>query len=239
MDVEHRGKKRRLSSGSQGPKHKNKPVTVAQVKKLALRVGESKIYDSIQAAANIALPSVASTPTQSQTGGFFFPVLGTGSLNRIGKSCSLTKIRLRAVVTIPAQALTAGGLNPCIIRVFMVRDKEPLISGANPQASDIFALNATANQGIPAFQNVDNFGRFEVLYDQVINLQDPNLATTGNNGRSVFLKKNIVFKQPLKIRFNDTVTMPQTDQFFMGAYSTSITATPSWVLTTRCVYKDE
>ena len=67
---------------------------------------------------------------------------------------------------------------------------------------------ATSEQTPFTFQNIDNFGRFKVLKDKVGVLQDPGLSGDATahdvNGKVLTFKMTVKFKQPMKIRFNNT-----------------------------------
>ena len=98
------------------------------------------------------------------------------------------------------------GITPGVVRYGVFQDMQTNSSQAD--GSLVMTPTATSMQAPYTYQNIDNFGRFKVLKDKTCVLQDPNLsgdaASHDVNGKVVPFKISIKFKQPLKMRFNQT-----------------------------------
>lgn len=240
-----RQKKRKFLTKSQGrfqpPARQLAQSNVQQIKRIVSQSGETKYYDVDL--GDSALTSSFATFEYGHTvimagAGLFNPALGNTSLTRVGKQVQLMNIRGRTRFRFPAQALTAGGTTASSIRWLLVRDKEPT-PAIDLITSDVLQTTTSVTYAHLALQNINNFGRFEVLMDKTIVLQDPNLVTTGVNGREVNMKWNHKFKVPIKVRFNDTLGYAQTDRFSIFAIADSIALAPVYTNYLRFCYKDE
>lgn len=248
MDVEQRGKKRRMSAGGTQftPKTKAKPVvTQNQIKMAVQKASEMKYYDlqiGFTALAAAANDLTGITTFTGGTGGICNPAVGAASNQRVGKMIYLHKIRCKGAFTTTKHAIEATGEAPIRIRFLIFRDKEPPQAAASSaNLTELLASTGVATTQDTALQNVNNFGRFEVLKDKTYVLQNPNSATA-TNALTIPFKFEKRFANPIKIRFNDSTTaFPTTDQFQCIIFINQLTAAQAPLATTqwRACFKDE
>jgi len=170
--------------------------------------GEMKIFDS--ALASAALPAsndwtgTEFDPTTLNT--LFVPTVGAGLNQRIGKEVKVLKIKIRGQIVCPAQLNQTGADNPCLVRIALVQDDQT--NASQMQGEQVFTTQADDALAINTFQNVDNFGRFKVLKDMLVTLQNPNMSYDGTNIEQTGLIKSFkitkTFKKPVVMRFNNT-----------------------------------
>lgn len=238
MDVEKRGTKRRGSGGDVIFTKKSKAlpkVTEAQIKRVVNKQSEMKYHDQVLVESAI-LAGISAGTSFTPAGGLFNPGQGVTISTRVGAAAYLHKLRLKCKFQIPAQAVVAGGSLPSIIRYALVRDMEPGTS--LPTGAEVFTTAALAIESVNALQESANFGRFQVLKDETIILQNPNLATTGTHGIAECVRINHTFKPPLKVRFNST-PRPNTDQFYIFAWTNSISLNPTISYLSRACFKED
>lgn len=178
---------------------------------------EIKYYDfvsngsiGIPIAANTNLGAdVTTTPLTSGT--CFAPTLGNDINNRIGRRCAIMKIRIKGLVGCGVQAAFATADNFCKIRMVLFVDKQA--NAARATLQDVFQTNAAMTvpaQSIHVPQNLATLGRFRVLKDKFINLQNPGItgsptaADCIQNSMIRDFKISIKFKKPLYVDFNAT-----------------------------------
>jgi len=238
MDVERRGTKRRNSAGGTAFTKKSKALPKAtenQIKKIVDARGEMKYLST--SLASTAITANTSPTVVSPVNGILPIATGATANDRIGNAIYLHAVRIKMRLRIPKQALTAGGCNPAVIRVAIVRDMDP-VPGSATTGADIFVTASTADESINVFQNVSNIGRFQVLKDKTMVLQDPNLITTGVNGRATNFKLNHKFRNPLKIKYQTTGSAPITDSLHVVVWVDSVDLAPTVAYISRCSFKD-
>lgn len=239
MDVERRGAKRARTSDSKfayTKKGKAMPkVTEQQIRKVIDAKGEMKYYGTTL--LETAITAGTSATLVSPSTGLFNPAVGATFVDRVGNMCYLHTIRMKIRLRSTVQATTAGGVKPAVCRVALVRDKEPQSSAA--AGNVVFTTASAADNGPEVFQNIENLGRFQVLKDKTFVLQDPNVATTGINGRAITMKVNYQFKPPIKIRFNSTTGRPLTDEFNFYAWCDNGDLTPTITYISRACFKED
>lgn len=138
----------------------------------------------------------------------FAPTVGSGLNQRIGRKVKVLKLKVHGFVTAAPQAAQTTTDAAARLRVILVQDKQTnaaQMTGANLINDSAGGAAATIN----AFQNPNNFGRFKVLKDKFITMQDPNLCQNGvttmeQNGLKVPFKFTVNFKQPVLVNFNAT-----------------------------------
>jgi hypothetical protein len=180
-----------------------------------LATGEMKYFDCARTSSAInggnTWAGTEIDPTLIPVAGLdtlFAPTVGAGINQRIGKSANVHKIKIRGHCFSTPEVNQDVGSQPAYIRIILYQDLQT--NGTQAGGEDVMqtvAANALANT--EAFQNIDNFGRFRVLKDKSIVLQDPNMNSTSatehlNNGLIRMFKFNINFKRPVKVRFNAT-----------------------------------
>lgn len=154
------GKRKRAGSFSQFKSAKRKPFrkgfdrTAGQYK--GGSAGELKWIDF-----DLADSSVAAN-------GVFFPTngdlpliaAGTGESQRVGRKVWIKKIQMKYTVTLSATSGATIGAAKDRVRVILYHDKQ--CNGAIPAAS-IILQTVTVN----GFRNMENIGRFNILYDKI------------------------------------------------------------------------
>ncbi len=173
----------------------------------AISIGENKYFDTNR---SVAIPASADwtatelDPTTFNT--LCVPVKGAGINERIGREIKVKKIKIQGAIRVSGQADQTSGDNAAICRLVLYQDEQTNASQA--QGEQVFATQANANLNVHSFQSLDNFGRFRVLRDEKITVDNPNLSYDGTNveqqGLATTFKMNYVFKTPVKIRFNST-----------------------------------
>jgi len=204
-----RGRKTRVMS------RKRKGYSTVPRSRGIYAVGEMKYFDTERTATAVPastnwtgteFPPNVGTPTT-----LCCPVQGTAINQRVGRECTVYKVKVRGVINIPAQAAQSAGENPSLCRIAMVCDTQT--NAAQAQGEDIFAAPTTANSlhVISSFQSLANTGRFRVIKDKWIKLQNANqtndAAATGNlvqNGLIARFSFNVRYKNGVKVRFNAT-----------------------------------
>lgn len=245
MEVEVRGAKRKLSAGAKTQKYtaktRAKVISDQQIKQVIAKQGEMKYYTIDQGVTAVPISTAASTGVPLSFGGntnLFQPATGNTVTDRIGNKVKLHTIRIKISLKFLAQALTAGGLNASAVRITLVRDKEP--QGATyPTLADIYRSSGVAASQILALQTATNFGRFEVIYDKVKILQDPNLQTTGFNGHEMVFKIEKHYPTPVTVKFATSTTVAITDTWLLYAQADDIGLVPMITAVSRCCFKEE
>lgn len=246
MDVDihqaARTKKRKALTSSKG-KWSNQParsLVISQaVRKEVLQQGETKYSDILIAAVNIAANAGGLAPNAvSAAGGVFNPPQGNTQITRIGNQVTLMALRGHIQLQLPATATVAGGQPNTSIRLIIARDKDP--GAAVPQLLDIIGPDqANAQANMLPFMATTTMGRWQILYDQYTVLQDPNVMTTGTNSLVKYIKFKKKFPQGLKVRFNSTAALSNTDQFHVFVYCQVATTVPTFTGVFRGAFKDE
>jgi len=136
----------------------------------------------------------------------FVPQVGAAINQRIGKECKILKIKMRFLLDAPQQLNQTGADPAANCRIIVYCDKQT--NAAQAQGENVMTAGVSDGTGILSFQNIDNFGRFAVLMDKTLNIQNPNMSYDGTNieqaGLSKTFKFTKKFKIPMKVRFNNT-----------------------------------
>jgi len=144
----------------------------------------------------------------------FAPTVGAGVSQRIGKKCHMMKVKINYSLTVAAQAAQNAGDPATSIRIIVVLDKQTNKSQMLPEQL-MQATTGGSGIALMTFQNVNNFGRFQVLRDKTIVLESPTLTqlSTGNviqSGLNYYGKMSYKWSVPLGVRF-DTGTGTAAD----------------------------
>lgn len=177
------------------------------------------------------------------------PDQGTAINQRIGREVNVYKIKVRGLITVGAQTGQNAGDNYSMCRVALVMDTQT--NAAQAQGEDIFAAPVTASaiQAVSSFQSLANTGRFRVLKDKWILLEDPNIANdTGATGgivaSGIARRFNFShrFKKPIRVRFNaangGTIADIVDNSWAIYANTTFTTLTPQITYQARVSYKE-
>ncbi len=215
-----------------------------------LSFGEMKYFDTERSATAVPastnwtateFPPNVGTPTTLCN-----PVVGAAINNRIGRKIKVHKIRVKGVLNVPAQANITAGDAAALCRLAFVCDSQS--NGAQAQGETIFTdpTTDTALQAVNAFQSLANLGRFKVIKDKMINLQNPNLSYDGTNmeaqGISIPFKFSVLYRTPVTVSFNATNggTIADIVDFSWCVYAmcTSADLAPTITYNGRAYYKE-
>lgn len=184
-------------------------------------MGEMKYYDTARTLT--ALPASAdwtgtefnpNTTMDASAGSrtcLTAPAPGNSYEQRNGDKITAYKLKIKGAILCPAQANQTACDEPTVVRILLVQDMQT--NATTMQGEDIMTSESNITAGhtaIHAFQNDANFGRFRVLKDKLITLQNPVITYDGTNveqgGIVRTFKMNVNWKGGLPIRFNHTGT---------------------------------
>lgn len=210
--------------------------------------GETKYFDAEKTATAVAA-SADWTGTEYDPGTLntlFAPVKGTGINQRVGRGVQVIKIRIRGMIYTSAQVDQTAADAASYIRLALVQDTQT--NGAQAQGEQIFQdpTAASAFNAACAFQSLDNLGRFKVLKDKILTIQNPNISYDGTNMEQQGLvrpfKMNCVFKSPVVVHFNETnggtVADIVDNSWHVVANTSNAIQAPTIVYQARVYYKD-
>ena len=188
----------------------------------------------------------------------FAPTVGSALNQRIGRSVLVRKIKVNGQIILPSDVSLAttwqsGAPYPPIkVRILLVQDMQTNAAQMAPSA----LLNPASDTGstLVSYQNPNNFGRFRVLKDKYIILDNTNFTAIDVPATGMYVasqglvrnfKFNINFKVPVKVQFNatngGTVTDIVDNSFHIICGSTLDTSSPQVPLInyyTRVAYKE-
>jgi len=176
---------------------------------------ETKIFESAIAGITIATVSVSWQDTEldplvtpvANIKTLFAPVQGNAINNRIANKVFVKKIVIRGAVYVPAQINQSTLDNAPIVRLVMFMDKQT--NGTQVQGETLLSTPVNSSVVCPwGFQNVENFGRFQVIKDKFITFPSQMASYDGVNvevgGSTRMFKFTYKPKVPIKIQFNAT-----------------------------------
>lgn len=138
----------------------------------------------------------------------FAPTVGAALNQRIGRKVKVLKIKIQGTIQTPVQAAQAAADAATSVRIVLVMDQQT--NAAQMTGAQLFQTADSATAGLSTFQNPNNFGRFRVLKQKRLTLQNPNMTgspTTADvvqGSLKVNWKMNVVFSQPITVNFNAT-----------------------------------
>jgi len=191
-------KKRKVAAG-----------TVARTRGFNPGLGEMK-YDDVLRGFNAIVASTSWTGCmQDPTAGtLFVPAQGAGSDERIGKGCKLFKLKIRGSIRILAQTGQVSPDEATLIRLILVHDMQT--NGTQMASTDLMSAGVSTDDAVHAFMKVDGFGRFNILKDKTIRMQNPDATwdgtTTFQSGLIVPFKFNVTFRKPIEVRFKGSTS---------------------------------
>jgi len=207
--------------------------------------GEMKYFDA--GIALTAIPSVAAwtgtefDPVTLNT--LCVPTVGAAINQRIGREVKVMKIKIRGHIVCASQSGQAVQDNPTQIRLALVQDMQT--NATQAQGEQVFTPTSLTDTAPLTFQNIDNFGRFKVLKDKSILIQNPNStfgATVSQCGLITQFKMNVNFRVPVSVRFNatngGTVADIVDNSFHVMANSSSVELVPQLAYLVRVCYKE-
>lgn len=138
----------------------------------------------------------------------FDPIPGTGIDNRIGRRVAVHSLKIRGEIEIPNVNDAAVGTQACaaiLCRLIIVLDKQT--NGAQMNSQNLIDSGA-GNLAWDMFQATAQFGRFRILKDKRIKLQNPNfgsdLTVYDRCGLSYPFEYIFKFRKPILVHFNAT-----------------------------------
>jgi len=183
----------------------------------------------------------------------FIPIVGDNIDQRDGRKVTIHKIKIRGLIRCPPQD-GVGTLNAddaTTVRIIYSFDEESVGASSagnllirDPQASNQYLANIQ-------MQNIDNAGKFRVIWDQSFKLENPNNFATGvaagniyQYGLEIPFEKTIKFAKPVEVVFyKDTNAGTYADilknNLQVHAHATSIQLAPALYLSTRTYYKEQ
>nr|AOV86322.1 putative capsid [uncultured virus] len=172
-------------------------------------IGEHKYFDqNIEVNPFPSSSSWTNTMVEDPTvKTLFAPSQGAAINQRIGREVDIHKIRINGNITMDPDSAVTAGIGAEVLRLALVIDSQ---TNATQMTGAQLYNNGSTTAYWQNFQNLDNFGRFRVLKDKLIVIDDPNLGTSAvagtdiRNGKSRTFKWTISFKKPLRVRFNGT-----------------------------------
>lgn len=138
------------------------------------------------------------------------PTVGSGLNQRVGRSILVRKIKVSGQVSIANQATQVAADAGTKVRILLVQDMQT--NASQMTGAQLMRDAGAAASTINSYQNPDNFGRFRVLKDKVVNIGDLNMAQIGTDvapnlvqsGLVRHFKMAINFRIPVKVQFNAT-----------------------------------
>lgn len=170
-------------------------------------------------------------------GALFTPDHGTAINQRIGEKVTVEKIKIHGLAFIP-KAASSAAITASTIRLLLVQDMQTNASQCQGEQIMDNTVGTDARDMVNAFQSDKNFGRFRVLKEKIITLQNPqNDGTVAvRMGLERAFRMKYVFKKPLVVRFNRsnnaTVADIVDNSFHLIVNATNIDGAP--VVTYQC-----
>lgn len=171
-------------------------------------ITERKYFDSERTATALGAltASFASAELDPATlNTLFCPSTGDDYNNRTGRKCQVISIKIRGAITCAAQTNQTAADAASRVRLLLVQDLQT--NAAQLNSEDVITSGAGSG-AIDMFQNPAFFGRFKVLKDKVMVLNNPNISYDGTNieqaGLARPFKFSIKFKKPVTVHFNST-----------------------------------
>lgn len=172
---------------------------------------ERKYFDTEYAAT--AIPASTDwTGTEADPAGFLNlcnPIQGAGINQRVGRKICLKALKIRGYM--PFGGTTGGTAITAAPTVRLILFQDMQTNGQQAQGEQVMTpptVSATGPVAIHSYQNIANFGRFRVLKDRMISVENGvavnNAAATtvSTEYSSRHFKWNIKFKKPLFVHFN-------------------------------------
>lgn len=213
--------------------------------------GEMKYFDTERSStaltaaaawAGTEFPPNVGTPTT-----LCVPTVGAAINQRIGRGIFVYKIKVRGQINVANLTNQTAGLSAANVRLLLVQDMQT--NAAQAQGEDIMTAptGATALLAVGSYQSLANFGRFKVLKDKTIMLQNPNAAFDGTNievfGIQKPFKFNIRFRKPVCVRFNatngGTIADIVDNSWCIYANCSNIGLAPTITYQARVCYKEQ
>ena len=213
--------------------------------------GEMKYFDTEGVDLGLSAPTtnmagLELNPNIGTANTLVCPTVGSAINQRIGRKIKLHKIRVHGTIKTAVQANITAGEEPAAIRLCLVHDSQT--NGTATASEDVFQNPTTtdSNAVVNAFMSLATLGRFKILKEKRVVLEDPNLAFDGtnieSNARIRWFKMDYKFKKPLVIDFNatngGTIADVVNHQFTLMGWTTSTNLNPEVNYLARAYYKE-
>lgn len=173
----------------------------------------------------------------------FVPKVSAALNGRIGRQVKMIKLKIRGQIRIPPQSVQAGADASDKVRLLVVLDMQTNAS----QMTGAQLLNdaGTTDATINSYQNPNNFGRFRVLKDKMIDFSNVNMTGAAAAIEQAGMTRSFKFSIKLKglpVHFNATNGGTVADivdnslHIICGTNSTAYAPTLSYY--TRVAYKE-
>lgn len=189
--------------------YSTQPMFVARSFGNPRAITERKYFDSEKDYTAIAAGSTswAGGEYDPTANSLFNPALGDDFNNRTGRKVQVLGINIRGAVHVPPQTNQTATDYASTVRILLVQDKQT--NAAQLNAEDVInSASATAGTAVYMFSNPAFFGRFKILKDKQITIQNPNLSWDGTNMEQCGLERpfhiRIKFKKPVVVHYNST-----------------------------------
>ncbi len=221
--------------------------TVARTRGWAASADEIKYFDTTKAATALAA-SADWTGTEFDPATFntlCVPTKGTSINERIGRKISVMKIKIKGLIICAAQTNQTTTDAASVIRLALVQDTQT--NATQMQGEQVFKApgTAAATNAVCSWRSLDTFGRFIMLKDKKIVIQNPNMSWDGTNVeqngivRPFTLSHN--FRKPVDVNFNatsgDTVADIVDNSFHVIANASATTLAPLILYECRVSYR--
>lgn len=254
-------KKPRIASSVAGGAQVRKGYSAVTRTSGAAVIGEMKYFD-----ANLINTAVPITTTSWPAGSMFdpsstinlgsaavanplclfAPTVGSALNQRVGRKVKVLKIKINGILRTPTQAAQNTADVGSYVRIMLVQDTQT--NSAQMTGAQLLNDGDAAETTINAFQNPNNFGRFKVLKQLKMVIEDPNMAGEVGAGNVVQMGKKKVweinhkFRMPVEVHFNATnggTVGDIIDHSFHLVVATDSTAlTPGVSYYSRVCYKE-
>jgi len=172
------------------------------------------------------------------------PASGAAINQRIGKKITVKRIRVRGFVQCAKQADAVASDAGALIRIIVFQDKQ---TNAAQVQGETLMVGTGASTNIASFQSLDSLGRFRVLKDFTMTLQNPSMSYDGTNLEQAGLvrpfKFSLNFAKGVVVNYNATasatITSVVDNSFHMLAICQSADLVPKMSYYSRMYYKDQ
>ncbi len=138
----------------------------------------------------------------------FVPQEGNDINNRVGRKVCVQSLKIRGMIKVAAQPNLTVPPDGRSVRIIVYMDSQT--NAAQSQGEQVMAAPgaAVADLTYSTFMNLANLGRFRILKDLWVSIDNPNVSFDGTNleanGQLRRFKCNIKFRDSITVNFNAT-----------------------------------
>lgn len=136
------------------------------------------------------------------------PTVGSNLNQRVGRKIEVYKVKVHGTVAVPVQAAQTTADTAAKVRLVLVLDQQT--NAGQMTGAQLYNDGTASATVINTFQNPNNFGRFRVLKDKMLQIGNPNITGSPTamdlvqQGLKINFKFTINFKSPVPVHFNAT-----------------------------------